>query len=355
MTIGPDLSIDPASAFLEQGAADGYVEPEGTEPHTRVAVVIAAGLLASFALTAKALSEHAPPPTPGAAVELINEIWGKVTPAWMRMSIEAFRYAIELGSTQGLTEHDVVALAESYAGALGDYANQTSASAVAEGFAAQLNAGWDPGVAWRRASMGYGLDERGMKGFISPLLIRPASYRTAEIPPENHSMLVKMLRRRAMGLADNESYHASQLGKTMVWQFQRNQGLIPPDAMKVWRTAHDEKVCAVCGPVDGQSVGLDEMFELASGKLVCPGAHPNCRCTVELSYSPFALELAKAYGKDPEFFAFYRSMSAYENGLKSNDTRFLLRPDSEFFRFFANPAGHPPAAASAAAPAAAKP
>lgn len=58
---------------------------------------------------------------------------------------------------------------------------------------------------------------------------------------------------------------------------------------------------------------------------------------------------AEAYGKDPEFFAFYRSMSAYENGLKSNDTRFLLRPDSEFFRFFANPAGHPPAPAAAAA------
>jgi membrane protease subunit HflC len=59
---------------------------------------------------------------------------------------------------------------------------------------------------------------------------------------------------------------------------------------------------------------------------------------------------AEAYGRDPDFFAFYRSMSAYENGLKSNDTRFLLRPDSEFFRFFANPAGHPPAAAAAAAP-----
>ncbi|MET0705664.1 MAG: protease modulator HflC, partial [Tardiphaga sp.] len=56
---------------------------------------------------------------------------------------------------------------------------------------------------------------------------------------------------------------------------------------------------------------------------------------------------ADAYGKDAEFFAFYRSMSAYENGLKSNDTRFLLRPDSEFFRFFANSAGKPPAAAAA--------
>jgi len=55
---------------------------------------------------------------------------------------------------------------------------------------------------------------------------------------------------------------------------------------------------------------------------------------------------AEAYGRDPEFFAFYRSMSAYETGLRSSDTRFLLRPDSEFFRFFANPSGHPPAAAA---------
>ncbi|UPK02583.1 protease modulator HflC [Bradyrhizobium sp. 170] len=55
---------------------------------------------------------------------------------------------------------------------------------------------------------------------------------------------------------------------------------------------------------------------------------------------------AEAYGRDPDFFAFYRSMSAYETGLRSNDTRFLLRPDSEFFRFFANPSGHPPVAAA---------
>src|SRR6266567_4161133 len=64
---------------------------------------------------------------------------------------------------------------------------------------------------------------------------------------------------------------------------------------------------------------------------------------------------AEAYSKDPDFFAFYRSMSAYETGLKSNDTRFLLRPDSEFFRFFANPSGRPLAAPPAAAAAAPKP
>ena len=48
---------------------------------------------------------------------------------------------------------------------------------------------------------------------------------------------------------------------------------------------------------------------------------------------------AEAYGKDADFFSFYRSMTAYENGLKSNDTRFLLRPDSDFFRYFSNPSG----------------
>jgi modulator of FtsH protease HflC len=65
---------------------------------------------------------------------------------------------------------------------------------------------------------------------------------------------------------------------------------------------------------------------------------------------------AEAYGKDPDFFAFYRSMTAYENGLKSNDTRFLLRPDSDFFKFFSNSSGHPPAApAQPAASAAPKP
>src|SRR6201988_3460939 len=52
---------------------------------------------------------------------------------------------------------------------------------------------------------------------------------------------------------------------------------------------------------------------------------------------------AEAYGKDPDFFAFYRSMSAYENGLKSNDTRLLLRPDSDFFRFFGGASGRPSA------------
>jgi len=52
---------------------------------------------------------------------------------------------------------------------------------------------------------------------------------------------------------------------------------------------------------------------------------------------------AEAYSKDPQFFEFYRAMTAYDNALKSNDTRFVLKPDSNFFRFFNSPNGTPPA------------
>jgi len=50
---------------------------------------------------------------------------------------------------------------------------------------------------------------------------------------------------------------------------------------------------------------------------------------------------AEAYSRDPEFFEFYRSMQAYERGIKSGDTRLLISPDSDFFRYFSDPHGTP--------------
>ena len=48
---------------------------------------------------------------------------------------------------------------------------------------------------------------------------------------------------------------------------------------------------------------------------------------------------ADAFGQDPDFFAFYRSMQAYEAALKSEDTRLLLSPSSQFFQYFNDPSG----------------
>lgn len=42
---------------------------------------------------------------------------------------------------------------------------------------------------------------------------------------------------------------------------------------------------------------------------------------------------ADAFKRDPEFFAFYRSMQAYPRSLRGDDTTLVLTPDSEFFRY----------------------
>ena len=69
---------------------------------------------------------------------------------------------------------------------------------------------------------------------------------------------------------------------------------------------------------------------------------------------------AEVFGKDPEFFSFYRSMQAYEASIKPGDTRMVLSPDSPFFRYFNGPNaqrqdGQAAAPATPAQPAPARP
>jgi membrane protease subunit HflC len=48
---------------------------------------------------------------------------------------------------------------------------------------------------------------------------------------------------------------------------------------------------------------------------------------------------ADAYGRDPEFFAFTRSLTSYELALKGQNTSIVLSPDSEFFNYLRSEAG----------------
>lgn len=62
---------------------------------------------------------------------------------------------------------------------------------------------------------------------------------------------------------------------------------------------------------------------------------------------------AESFSKNDDtrnFFQFYRSMQAYERGLGSGDTRMLLSPDSDFFRFFNDPSGRRIGSNQSAAP-----
>ena len=53
---------------------------------------------------------------------------------------------------------------------------------------------------------------------------------------------------------------------------------------------------------------------------------------------------ADAFGRDPEFFSFYRSMQAYQEALVGDDTTMVLSPDSDFFRYFGGAMGAGPEA-----------
>jgi membrane protease subunit HflC len=55
---------------------------------------------------------------------------------------------------------------------------------------------------------------------------------------------------------------------------------------------------------------------------------------------------AGAYLRDPQFFDFYRSMSAYGTALNGEGTTMVLSPESEFFRFFRDPNQSAPASAA---------
>jgi len=62
--------------------------------------------------------------------------------------------------------------------------------------------------------------------------------------------------------------------------------------------------------------------------------------------------LAEAYGQDPEFFAFMRSLDAYRRALRGENSTIVMQPDSEFFDYLnseAGMAGTPPAAPAPAA------
>ena len=68
--------------------------------------------------------------------------------------------------------------------------------------------------------------------------------------------------------------------------------------------------------------------------------------------------VAAAFGRDIEFFQFWRSMQAYREAFSEGHTRMVMTPDSEFFRFFRGSGGTPQAPAAtgtATAPAAVAP
>jgi len=75
---------------------------------------------------------------------------------------------------------------------------------------------------------------------------------------------------RSFLIARTETTNAANLGTIAAY---KQVGI----KTKQWLTGQDERVCPLCGPLDGKIVGIDDEFEPG---IFAPSRHPNCRCTV---------------------------------------------------------------------------
>jgi hypothetical protein len=117
-----------------------------------------------------------------------------------------------------------------------------------------------------------------------------ASLRAAGTPAARARQLAqkyadKLLTTRSVTIARTETIRASVWGEQDVWRQARRDGLIDESARQVWIVANDERLCPICAALDGQSVPIDESFEMAFGERITgPTAHPRCRCSLSLVF-----------------------------------------------------------------------
>jgi SPP1 gp7 family putative phage head morphogenesis protein len=88
---------------------------------------------------------------------------------------------------------------------------------------------------------------------------------------------------RAELIARTESMRAANEGQQQLWDQAVEAGVLTGTEKQEWITTPDDRLCPICEPLDGQQVGLDEMFDADGEEIEGPPAHPNCRCTVGLA------------------------------------------------------------------------
>lgn len=287
---------------FEQPALTGItpvVMSEDDESHiVEIGVGLAAAYLAYRWWVKPRLAQHKPR-TPEESRTAASLVTRGARVVWERLARPAVMAAYT-ASTGGVVPYPVVEkMAQAYIDELGDYVDSTSVDALVEGFTAQISNGWGEGISWMRASEGFGLDGRQMRSYLSGLMGADKTYSGEPIPPQVIKKVNMAIMRRADLLGMNESRKAVQMGKNMLWLAMAAQGDLPPGTMKKWVTAEDERVCAVCGPLDQVTIPLHQQFESAGQRFYAPVVHPNCRCNLEIVYPP--LDVVKKDAGDDKY------------------------------------------------------
>lgn len=93
----------------------------------------------------------------------------------------------------------------------------------------------------------------------------------------------RSLNYRALMIARTETMAASNEGQRQLWQQATGQGLLTGMELREWIITPDDRLCEICEGMAGQTVGINDLFELPSGNVMNPPAHPQCRCAQGLT------------------------------------------------------------------------
>jgi SPP1 gp7 family putative phage head morphogenesis protein len=102
----------------------------------------------------------------------------------------------------------------------------------------------------------------------------------AEIADELNALLDDP--NRADNIARTETMRASNEGQLEAWDQAVEDGLLTGEEQVEWITTPDDRLCDICEPMDGQTTGLGDTFDVDGEEMDGPPAHPRCRCTIGL-------------------------------------------------------------------------
>jgi hypothetical protein len=88
---------------------------------------------------------------------------------------------------------------------------------------------------------------------------------------------------RAELIARTESMAAANAGQQELWAQATEAGLLTGDETQEWITTPDDRLCAICEPMDGVQAPMGGFFDVEGEQIEGPPAHPDCRCTLGLT------------------------------------------------------------------------
>lgn len=115
--------------------------------------------------------------------------------------------------------------------------------------------------------------------------LRASGKTVAQANKEAAKYAERLLRSRAKTIARTEIARSVSAGQSEFWKQMQDNGRIPPNAKRIWITYQDEKLCEICGDLDGELAPIDGPWQTAFGSYDIPNAHPNCRCTSGLVFT----------------------------------------------------------------------